>query len=79
MSVYPVCMARLNVYVPDDLARSAREAGLNVSALTQAALTGALAQHATSRWLASLPRTGAGPSHDAVIDALDAAKEELGA
>lgn len=79
MSVYPVCMARLNVYVPDELARSARDAGLNVSALTQAALTEALARHATDAWLAGLPKAGTGPSHDAVIDALDAAREELGA
>ena len=50
-----------------------------MSALTQAALAEALAQHATSRWLAGLPRTGAGPGHDAVMEALDAAKEELGA
>ena len=79
MSVYPVCMARLNVYVPDDLATAARAAGLNVSALTQSAITQALARGATDVWLASLPKTGTGPSHEEAMEALDAARDELGA
>jgi post-segregation antitoxin (ccd killing protein) len=79
MSVYPVCMARLNVYLPDDVAEAAREAGLNVSALTRSAVTQALAKQATDRWLASLPRTGNGPSHEDAMEALDAAREEFGA
>ena len=36
--VYPVCMARVNIYLPDDLARRAREADLNVSGIAQEAL-----------------------------------------
>jgi len=79
VSVYPVCMARLNVYLPDDVAQAARDAGLNVSALTRAAVTEALARQATDLWLASLPRTGNGPSHEDAMEALDAAREELGA
>jgi len=74
-----VCMARLNVYVPDDLARAAREAELNVSALTQSALVDALAPLATNKWLASLPITKSGATHEQVMRALDAAREEFGA
>src|ERR1051326_1516100 len=47
-SVYDVCMARLNVYVPDDLAERARRAGLNISALAQAAILAELDHHATA-------------------------------
>lgn len=73
-------MARLNVYVPDDLAARAREAGLNVSSLTQQALVSALASEATDTWLSSLPRSGSKPvTAEAVLDALDAARDELGA
>lgn len=36
--VYPVRMARVNITVPDDLYRQAREAGLNISQLAQRAL-----------------------------------------
>lgn len=79
MSVYHVCMARLNVYLPDDVADAARDAGLNVSALTRSAVTQALAKQATNDWLASLPRTGNGPSHEDAMEALDAAREEFGA
>ena len=35
-------MARVNVYLPDELASGARDAGLNVSALTQEAVRQAL-------------------------------------
>ncbi|MDT0203828.1 type II toxin-antitoxin system CcdA family antitoxin [Nocardioides sp. AE5] len=70
-------MARLNVYVPDELAARAKEAGLNVSALTQEALTQALATSATTRWLAALPK-GPTVDHEAIIAALDEAREEFG-
>jgi post-segregation antitoxin (ccd killing protein) len=67
------------VYIPDELAERARKAGLNVSALTQAAIEEELAGHATDAWLARLgPRTGRGPSHEDVMAALDAAREESG-
>jgi len=79
VSVYIVCMARINVYVPDDLARAAREAGLNVSSLTQAALKNALAPHATNAWLKSLTPTKSGATHEQVMESLDAAREEFGA
>ena len=49
-----VCMARLNVYVPDELAERARARGLNVSALTQAAISAELENSATDAWLEGL-------------------------
>ena len=73
-------MARLNVYVPDDLATRARQAGLNVSALTQQALADALAADATDAWLRSLPKPPATPiAVEDVLAAIDGAREELGA
>ena len=73
-------MARVNVYLPDELADRARAAGLNIAGITQAALRRALAPGETDRWLArvsALPR--ADIPHERVIDALDAAREEFGA
>lgn len=70
-------MARLNVYVPDDLARRAREAELNVSALTQSALVAALTPGVTDAWLAGLPAKGQGVSHAQAMRALDEARDEL--
>lgn len=78
-SVYIVCMARLNVYVPDELAERARAHGLNVSALTQAAIESALRRTATRTWLSELPRIAHPVPHDAGIDALDAARDKFGA
>lgn len=73
-------MARLNVYVPDELAARSREAGLNVSALTQQALAAALAGEQTDRWLSSLPRRRTEPvSLAAVLEALDEARDDFGA
>lgn len=70
-------MSRLNVYVPDDLAARARDAGLNISALTQAAIAAELDRKATRTWLDALPVRDR-VSHDAAIDALDAARNEFG-
>lgn len=80
MGVYDMRMARINVYLPDDLAKAARAEGLNVSNLTQQAVRNALAAAATDHWLATVPR-GVDPkvTHEDVIDAIDAAREELGA
>jgi post-segregation antitoxin (ccd killing protein) len=47
-------MARVNVYLSDDLAREARQSGLNVSAITQEAVRTHLAGVETDRWLARL-------------------------
>jgi post-segregation antitoxin (ccd killing protein) len=72
-------MARLNVWVPDELAEQARSEGLNVSAVTQAALSDELACRDLDAWLDSLPEPRRdGPSHEAAMRALDEAREEFG-
>ncbi len=75
--VYHMCMARVNVYLPDDLADAAREAQLNVSSVTQEALRSALAARRGSAWLARMRRLPSlGVGHDQVIEALDAVRAE---
>jgi post-segregation antitoxin (ccd killing protein) len=71
-------MARLNVYVPDEMAERAREAGLNVSALAQAAIAAELARQATRAWLETIPTPHPEISHEAAIAALDAVRDEMG-
>lgn len=70
-------MSRLNVWVPDELAEQARSAGLNVSALTQAAIRDELSAHATDAWLATLPAPR-GISRQAAATALEEARDEFG-
>jgi post-segregation antitoxin (ccd killing protein) len=73
-------MARINVYLPDELADRARAAGLNISGVTQEALRSALAPGATDRWLERLDALPhADIPHDRVIGALDAARQDFGA
>jgi post-segregation antitoxin (ccd killing protein) len=78
--VYLVCMARVNIYLPDDLARRAREAGLNVSGVAQAAIESQLKIRAVNDWLervrARPPLKGV--THEQVIWAVDEAREEFG-
>jgi post-segregation antitoxin (ccd killing protein) len=72
-------MARVNVYLPDELAREARAAGLNISRVAQQALSHTLAHHETDLWLEGLddlPR--AAVPHGKVIEAIDEARAELG-
>lgn len=77
--MYHMRMARINVYLPDDLAQAARDEDLNVSALTQQAVRNALAAAATDRWLASLPRHGrSSVTSEEVVAAVHAARDELG-
>jgi post-segregation antitoxin (ccd killing protein) len=71
-------MARLNVYVPDELAERARRGGLNVSALTQAAISAELARQATDRWLDELVPPRRGASHAAVVAAVDEGRAHFG-
>ncbi len=72
-------MARVNVYLPDELAQEARAAGLNISKVTQAALSGSLARDETDRWIDHLERLSqADVPHRSVIRALDEARTELG-
>lgn len=71
-------MARVNVYLPDDLAAAARKAGLNVSGITQEALMTALAEHDTTRWLDDVAQLGStSVSHSLVLEAVAAARDEL--
>lgn len=71
-------MARVNVYLPDELAEKARSADLNVSGLTQAAIQRELDRQSLNAWLdevASLPPKGI--DDESVVDAVRAAKDEL--
>jgi post-segregation antitoxin (ccd killing protein) len=72
-------MARVNVYLPDDLAEQARDAGINVSSITQDALRRELSGRNTSAWLAQV-RTlrPAGASHEEAIAALYEVRDDMG-
>ena len=72
-------MARVIVYLPDDLAEQAQAANLNVSGLTQDAVRRALDARAVNEWLdelASLPPGGIDPA--VVREAVRSAKDEFG-
>jgi len=72
-------MARVNVYLPDELAREARSAGLNISSIAQEALSRRLMLGETERWIDRLEQLQpSGVSHERVIEAVDAARAELG-
>lgn len=75
-----VCMmcgvARLNIYLPDDLAAQAKRADLNVSALAREAIRRRLLQDSTDSWLSSLPVASGAVTHDRAMKALDDAREE---
>lgn len=71
-------MARVNVYLPDELAEEAKAAGLNVSGLTQEAVRGTLDAGHTDEWLADvakLPRTTV--THDDVVAAVAQARRDF--
>ncbi len=71
-------MARLNVYVPDDLADAARAAELNVSAITQEAIRRALDANSVAAWLDSLDTLDpVSVSSSAAARALAEARDEL--
>ncbi len=71
-------MARVNVYLPDDLAAEAKAAGLNVSNLTQEALRSALAASQVDDWLDDIATMRPlGISHRSVVDAVASAKDDL--
>lgn len=71
-------VARLNVYLPDDLAAEAKKAGLNLSAVTQEAVRRSLAMRSTDAWLAATATTTSAERvpHDRALEALDAARDE---
>lgn len=71
-------MARVNVYLPDELAEEVKAADLNVSAVAQAALRDALAARQMDAWLEDvrhLPPVHI--AHDDVLAAVAGAKDEL--
>ena len=71
-------MARVNVYLPDDLAAEAKAFGLNVSRLTQQALRSALAASRVDEWLddvTALPSLDI--AHDAIAHSVADAKDEV--
>ncbi|MBV9847624.1 MAG: type II toxin-antitoxin system CcdA family antitoxin [Kutzneria sp.] len=70
-------MARLNVYIPDELAERAKAARLNISALAQTAISAELRRRATDSWLASLPLPRGKVPHRVAMDALDEIRTEL--
>ena len=77
--VYGMRMARVNVYLPDELAERARAADLNVSGLTQEAIRRALDARAVNDWLddlASLEPVGIDP--ETVREAVSSAKDDFG-
>lgn len=74
-----MCMARVNIYLPDDLAERAREAGVNVSAVARSAIEAKMASminEAVFEELARLPRPRRQISHEEVIATLDAVRAE---
>lgn len=71
-------MARVNVYLPDDMAEAARTAGLNVSGLTQDAIRRTLAGRRTTDWLETLDGVE-GVNADVAAAALAEAREDFGA
>jgi post-segregation antitoxin (ccd killing protein) len=72
-------MARLNIYVPDDLAAEVKAAGLNVSQVAQDALRRRLQVRKTNEWVAAVSALPASDvTVDQVTDAVDEAREEAG-
>jgi len=72
-------MARVNVYLPDDLAAEAKAAGMNVSNLTQEALRSALAARRVDDWLEDVgSMRSLEISSEAVASAVAEAKNEFG-
>lgn len=70
-------MARLSVYLPDDLAERARAAGLNISAAAQEAVTAQLERQALRAWLDALPAGRRTATHDEVLAALAAGRPDV--
>jgi len=78
MSVYPMRMARVNIYLPDELADEVRDSGLNVSAIAREALQAALAARRASDWLDDILRLRpTGITHEQVMTSLREARAEL--
>lgn len=71
-------MSRVNVYLPDELADQAKEAGLNISNLTQEAIRESLAARDLTAWQKRVAELGTTTvDHNAVTEAVWSAKDEL--
>ena len=70
--VYSVCIARINVYLPDELAEAIRPLGWNLSQVLQSAVRERLNTSRLDAWLSELnpPTTGA-PDHRQTSAALE--------
>lgn len=71
-------MTRLNVYLPDDLAAQAKDAGLNLSAVTQEAVRQTLAARSTDSWLSSAlqPVSTSTVTHERALEVIDEVRAE---
>ena len=71
-------LAHINVYLPDQLAGEAKEAGINISALTQDAVRAALGAARIDQWLEEVEALRpTGVTHEDVVASVDAARDEL--
>lgn len=71
-------MARVNIYLSDDLAEEVKAAGLNVSSLAQEALRSVLATRRVDEWLDEVGAVRPlGIKGSATASALSAAKDEF--
>lgn len=76
--MYTMRMARVNVYLPDDLAAEAKALDLNVSGLTQKAMRAAIAAGRVDEWLDGVAAMRPlGIAHADVAGAMELAKSEL--
>jgi post-segregation antitoxin (ccd killing protein) len=73
-------MARVNIYLSDDLAKRAPEAGLNVSGIAQEAIERELRSRDMKTWLAEVRASSPlkGWTHEDTIAALDEVRAEAG-
>jgi post-segregation antitoxin (ccd killing protein) len=72
-------MARLNVYLPDEVAADLRAVGLNLSMVTRVAVLRELARYRTQGWLQRVAHeraAAAAVTHEAAFGALRAAEPE---
>ena len=71
-------MARVNVYLPEELAAEVKAVGMNVSQIAQRALRDELAGGRTNAWLAEVRRFGpTGVTAEEALRAVREAKDEL--
>jgi post-segregation antitoxin (ccd killing protein) len=70
--VYSVCIARVNVYLPDELAEAIRPLGWNLSQVLQSAVRERVETFRLDAWLTELnpPLTGV-PGHGLTMAALE--------